>query len=330
MSPGPALLLNVARPWGETDPVDAARHALACGLDGVGLADSPRLFPDAFIETERVLNATAVTLTGPCVASLGLRHPATVVSAVQTLERHHPGRVLTVVGRGESSVRNEGLGVPPLAAYRASLQQVRELLEHPEGPVAPGRVLGAASGPQTILATAAALGAVLIDAGARPEVIAKAVALARREEPGCTVWLFLRAVVTSSEQEAARAVEPVLGSCAARLAAAPDWYDLDPAAVADVRAVAQMHDYRRHGTSLARAGDTSVADRLVRERFVVAGRSEEIVRQLRPLAGLNIAGVVLAGALQGVGERLAELAGALREGLAPDGAGSPVGTGGQR
>ena len=310
-----AVLLNVAHPWGAADAVDAAARARAAGLDGVGLVDSPRLFPDPFVETERILAATDALLAGPCVASLGLRHPGTVAGAVRTLERHHPGRVLTVVGRGESSVRNEGLPVSPLGAYTAALEALRDRLTTADGPVAAGRVLGAASGPKTIAATAAALGGVLVDVGIDAGVVSRAVTLIREHDAGAAIWLFLRGAVTSSEEESAAAAEPILGSCAMRLAAAPGWYGIEASDVAAVRAVAESHDYARHGTAGARGGASTAADPLVRERFVLTGEPGDITARLGPLAGLGIGGLVLAGAVQGVEDRLDELVPALRAGL---------------
>ena len=311
-----ALLLNIATPWGAADAVAAAEQALAGGLDGVGLADSPRLFPDGFVETQRILDATPAALAGPCVASLGLRHPVTVAGALRTLEQHHPGRVLTVVGRGESSVLNEGLPLPPLRGYSAALEALRDRLTTEDGgPIAPGRVLGAASGPRTIAATAASLGGVLIDAGVEADVVTRAVGLAREQDPQVTVWLFLRATVTASEEEAATATDPVLGSCAMRIVAAPEWNGVAESELTGVRAVAESHDYTRHGSAGARGGVRTAADAFVRDRFVLTGDPDRIAARVRPLAGLGVAGVVLAGALAGTQERLPELAGALRRGL---------------
>jgi alkanesulfonate monooxygenase SsuD/methylene tetrahydromethanopterin reductase-like flavin-dependent oxidoreductase (luciferase family) len=311
-----ALLLNIAAPWGGPDAVQRAERALAAGLDGVGLLDSPRLFPDGFVETQRILDATAAGLAGPCVASLGLRHPATVAGAVRTLEQHHPGRAFTVVGRGESSVRNEGLPLPPLREYTTALASLRTGLTTDDGTaVAPGRLLGAASGPRTIAATAAALGGVMVDAGVEPGVVARAVGLAREQDADAVVWLFLRATVTSSEEEAATASDPLLGSCAMRMVAAPEWYGVSGDELAAVRAVADAHDYSRHGSAGARGGVRTEADGLVRDRFVLTGEPGRIAERLRPLAALGVTGVVLAGALAGTLERLPELVGAMRRGL---------------
>ncbi len=311
-----ALLLNIAAPWGGPDPVETAERALAAGLDGVGLVDSPRLFPDGFVETQRILDATAARLAGPCVASLGLRHPTTVAGALRTLEQHHPGRGFAVVGRGESSVRNEGLPLPPLREYTAALTSLRAGLRSDDGAiVGPRHLLGAASGPRTITATAAALGGVLVDVGVAPDVVARAVALAREADADATVWLFLRATVTSSEEEAATATDPLLGSCAMRIVAAPDWYGVSGDELAAVRAVADSHDYARHGSAQARRGARTDADALVRDRFVLTGEPGRIAARLGPLAALGVTGVVLAGALAGTLERLPELVGAMRRGL---------------
>jgi alkanesulfonate monooxygenase SsuD/methylene tetrahydromethanopterin reductase-like flavin-dependent oxidoreductase (luciferase family) len=311
-----ALLLNIAAPWGGPDVAGTAERALAGGLDGVGLVDSPRLFPDGFVAAQRILDATPAGLAGPCVASLGLRHPATVAGALRTLEQHHPGRAFTVVGRGESSVRNEGLPLPPLRDYTEALAALRTALTGDDGTVlAPGRLLGAASGPRTIAATAASLGGVLVDVGVEAEVVARAVALAREQDPDATVWLFLRATVTTSDEEAATATDPVLGSCAMRMAAAPGWYGVAGGELAAVRAVAASHDYSRHGSAGARHGVRTDADGLVRDRFVLTGDPGRIAARVRPLAALGVSGVVLAGALAGTLERLPDLVGALRRGL---------------
>jgi alkanesulfonate monooxygenase SsuD/methylene tetrahydromethanopterin reductase-like flavin-dependent oxidoreductase (luciferase family) len=314
----PAVLLNVAAPWDGPDPVDVAVRAGSAGLDGVGLVDSPRLFRDGLVENARVLGATPARLAGPCVTSLGLRHPATVAGALRILEEHAPGRVLGVVGRGESSVRNEGLPLPSLAEYTAALDGVRTALG--DSPLAgSGRLLGAASGPRTLAVTARALGGVLVDVGVDPAVVTRAVAAARAEDPATAVWLFLRAALTSTEEAAVAAAEPTLGSCALRLASAPGWYGLADAELDAVRAVAETHDYSRHGHADARGGRQGGADRSVRERFFLTGSPDDVAARLRPLAGLGVAGVVLAGAVPGVEARLPELAGVLRAGLTEPG-----------
>lgn len=303
------VLVNVAGPPAQRDPRTVVRTALAAGADGVGFVDSPRLYPDPWLEAGRALATSEALLAGPCTVALGLRHPASVAAAVRTLEDHHPGRAFTVVGRGESSVRNEGLRPARTGVHEEALGALAERLDG----VAPGRVLGAASGPRTLAATARALGAVLVDVGTDPGTVARAADVAREAAPGCRVWLFLRAVVTSGESEAAAAAAPLVGSCATRLVAAPDWYGLDDDALDGARAVAAGHDYTRHGTAGASAGDLDPdAVAAVRRRFVLTGDPSEICTAAGALARIHVDGLVLAGGLEGVLERLDLLLPAVR------------------
>ncbi len=314
---GPTLLVNVARPASEGDPLDMVRDVLAAGADGVGFADSPRLFEDPWLEAGRALASTTAGLAGPCTVSLGLRHPASVAAAVRTLERHHAGRAFAVVGRGESSVRNEGVAVPSTVEHRAGLELLAEQLRVDGERVAPGRVLGAASGPRSVAATAATLGGVLLDVGVEPDVVRRAAVTARDASPGCGVWVFLRAVVTRTQAESARAAAPLVGSCAARMVSAPSWYGLDEVSLEAARRVAAGHDYARHGTAEARAGgvEDDEEQAVVRRRFVLAGDATAVALGARALAATGIDGVVVAGGLTGVMERLDELVPALRQGF---------------
>ena len=316
MSDEPLLLLNIARPWGEEEPLESARIAHAAGFHGVGFADSPRLFPDSVLETDRVLSATDVRMAGPCVLGLGLHHPAVVAQSIHTLAHHYPGRVLTVVGRGESSVRNEGMGVPRLAEYEAALDLLGQRLA--ELGATEATVLGAASGPRTLIGTARRLRGVLIDAGADVGVITRAVSLTREANADIECWLFLRVVTTSTRAQVEAAADPVLGSCAARLARAPEWFAVPPNARAAVARLADAHDYRRHGTAGARGDYTDPeTETLVRDRFLITGTAQEVTARLGQLAGIGLKGVVLAGAVAGLPDRLPEVADALRAGFAP-------------
>jgi alkanesulfonate monooxygenase SsuD/methylene tetrahydromethanopterin reductase-like flavin-dependent oxidoreductase (luciferase family) len=313
----PQLLLNLAQPWGEADPTALAGRAVGLGFDGVGLADSSRLLPDCWVESERVLAGTSAVLAGPVVASLGLRHPATIAGALRTLEDHHPGRAFAVAGRGESSVHNEGLAVPSLRIYRDSLDTLRERLRADDGSDRlPGRLLGAASGPRTIAATVGALGGVLLDVGTDRGTVGRAVDLARADDRGTHVWLFVRALVVPDPADAASAAAPLLGSCAARMAAAPEWFGLDADELPLVRLVAGRHDYLKHGTEDAAAEVDDEAARLVRRRFLLVTSAAEVTHRVSSYAELGIDGLVVAGGLPQVVPGLPALAAALRAGLA--------------
>ena len=307
------VLVNVARPAGEVDAVRLAGEALTAGLSGLGFADSPRIFPDPVVETVRVLASDDRALAGPCVLSLPLLHVSKAASALTTLGAQFPGRVVAVVGRGESSLANEGLRPPRLDEYAATLAALRTRVE---GHLATMHLLGAASGPRTIAMTARELGGVLVDVGTASGAVEAAVRHARSAAPGAAVWAFLRVSVADTPAEASLASVSLLGSCASRMAAAPDWYGVSPALAPALSALAASHDYRRHGTVGApRAAGAEPPDsaRLeeaadaVRDRFILAGSVEALTSHFRDLAATGIAGVVLAGGLPGVVDRLPDL-----------------------
>jgi alkanesulfonate monooxygenase SsuD/methylene tetrahydromethanopterin reductase-like flavin-dependent oxidoreductase (luciferase family) len=320
------VLVNVARPSGEVDAVRLAGEAWSAGLSGLGFADSPRLFPDPVVETSRVLSAHDAVLAGPCVLSLPLVHVAKAASALATLAAHHPGRLVAVVGRGESSLANEGLRPPRLKDYAATLASLGSRLG---GHRADMHLLGAASGPRTIMATAREIGGVLLDVGTTAAVVEGAVRHAREARPGTDVWAFLRVSIAAHAPEAGLASASLLGSCASRMATAPDWYGVDPALVPALSELAAAHDYRWHGTSgalpkQAPGGVTSsllsqAAD-LVRDRFFLTGSADAVAARFRELATTGLAGVVLAGGLPGVVDRLAELGEASADLSAPQSA----------
>jgi alkanesulfonate monooxygenase SsuD/methylene tetrahydromethanopterin reductase-like flavin-dependent oxidoreductase (luciferase family) len=311
------VLLNVARGQGEIDVLDVARDAHAAGLSGVMFADSPRLFPDPIVESTRVLSALPEVMTGPCILSLPLQHPARAASELSTLARHYPGRLVAVVGRGESSTANEGLTTPNLKEYAAMLASLERLLDDQARPSL--HLMGAASGPRTITTTAHALGGVLVDVGVDDAAVARAVTHARAARPDASVWAFLRVTIATDPSGAARASASLLGSCASRVVAAPHWYGMSGDLATSVAELAAAHDYRKHGRAEALRFSESgpdarlaLAAAFVRSRFILADSPEVVTTRLASLASTGLDGVVLAGGLPGVLNHLTELGRAAR------------------
>lgn len=305
------VLVNVAWPAEATpDLADVVAAVTGAGADGIGVPDSPRIFPDPFVQSERLLAGTDAALAGPCVLSLGLRHPATVGAGLRTLAERHGDRVVGVLARGESSLRNEQLATPPLGEYLDALETVSDVL----GPAARAvTLLGAASGPRTLAATGERLGGVLIDVGISPVVVAGAVDAARAAGPQVRCWLFVRALATDDPAVARAASTTLLGSCAMRMAAAPEWYRVPEALRDEVARVAAAHDYRTHGRETA-VSEGAGPD-LVRDRFFLAGPATDVRDRLRRLTGPGVDGVVLAGATGGLVDRLPATVAALRAGV---------------
>ncbi|HEY0558832.1 MAG TPA: hypothetical protein VGD03_00985 [Frankiaceae bacterium] len=309
-------MVNAAWPPGEGPRGLAVADLVEqVGADGIGLPDSPRLFGDPIVLTERLLTGSTLPLVGPCVLGMGLRHPVTTAAALRTLAAEHPGRLLAVLARGESSVRNEGLTPPGLADHLHALAEVARAV----GPAATDMVLlGAASGPRTVAGTATTLGGVLIDVGAEPSAVARAVRAARDARPDAVCWLFLRACATSSAADVDRVTAPLLGSCAARLAAAPEWYGVPPDLVAELEELAAAHDYARHGrpNALAEAGSAQ-ARAVTRDRFFLTGDRAAIAGRIAALLPPDVDGIVLAGAAGGLARGLGDTVGGVIDGLRP-------------
>ncbi len=308
------LLVNAA--WPRADgprPAEVAAAIQAAGGDGIGLPDSPRLFEDPLLATDRVLAETDVAMAGPCVLALGLRHPATVVGGLGTLAERHGPRLVAVLARGESAVRNEALPVPALRDYLSALDTVvTGLADQRQGMT----LLGSASGPRTLTETATRLDGVLIDVGTAPEVVAAAIGRVREANPAAQAWLFLRVLASDDSAERDAAVAPLLGSCAARLVAAPDWYQVPGRLRAEVAEVAAAHDYARHGTmAAAGAGHPPEAAAFVADRFFAVGDGTAVRARIGALAAAGVDGVVLSGAVGGVLGRLGATVAAVRAGL---------------
>lgn len=303
------LLVNAAWPRGSAPDLAVIQ---AAGGDGVGLPDSPRLFDDPLLATDRVLAETDMAMAGPCVLALGLRHPATVVGGLGTLAARHGPRLVAALARGESAVRNEALPVPSLRGYLAALDTVvAGLAEQRHGMT----LLGSASGPRTVTETASRVDGVLIDVGTAPEVVATAVSRVREAKPAAQAWLFLRVLVSDDSAERAAAVAPLLGSCAARLVAAPDWYQVPRRLRASVAGLAAAHDYLKHGTAAAGPGSESHAALFVADRFFVVGDVAAVRARIGALTAFGVDGVVLSGAVGGVVTRLGPTVAAVRDGL---------------
>lgn len=311
----PHLLVNLAQPRTQVDAVAFAREARAAGFTGVGFTDSPRLFPDPVVETARVLTADTQLLAGPCVLSLPLQHLTRAANSLATLGAHFPHRVVAFVGRGESSLANEGLRPPTLREYAAQLVELRARLSADSGVL----LMGAASGPRTITETVRALGAVLIDVGVDPRTMRAAVAHARAADPTVRVFAFARATIMPAGT-AQSIGDGLLGSCALRIASAPSWYDVEPETLAPIKDLAAGHDYRRHGTTGALRGvregsAEQAAAAFVRDRFILAASGEEVSARFAEMVDTGIDGLVLAGALPGVAEHLTELGAAWQAAL---------------
>jgi 5,10-methylenetetrahydromethanopterin reductase len=107
---------------------ELAAQAEELGFEGIWIADSQSIFRDSYLalaasalRTSRLALATGVT--NPVT-----RHPATIASAIATLDELSGGRALLGIGVGESAVRTVGLRPAKLARLEEATHALRALL----------------------------------------------------------------------------------------------------------------------------------------------------------------------------------------------------------
>ena len=111
-----------------TEVAEIAGKAEELGFEGVWIADSQSIFRDAYLAlTASALRTSTLTLaTG--VTNPVTRHPATIASAIATLDELSGGRALLGIGVGESAVRTVGLRPARLARLEEATHALRALL----------------------------------------------------------------------------------------------------------------------------------------------------------------------------------------------------------
>jgi len=107
---------------------ELAVRAEALGYDRVWLYDSPALYEDVWIHLARAAEATTHVGLGTAVLIPNLRHVMTTASAIATVDRLAPGRL--VCGFGTGYTGRMVLGQKPLAwkFVRTYVEQLRGLL----------------------------------------------------------------------------------------------------------------------------------------------------------------------------------------------------------
>ncbi len=147
------------------EPAEAiaiGRAADAAGVDIVGVADSPARFAGTYAITALLLGETARVRIGPMVTNPVTCHPAVHGANLATLSAAYPGRLLAVLGTGDSGTAALGLPSAPAAVLGTAIRAVAERA----GPGVP--VWAAASGPRAASAVPREATAVLLGGGLEP------------------------------------------------------------------------------------------------------------------------------------------------------------------
>lgn len=137
------------------EPTDAA------GFWGLGMGDSPSIYPDTYVRCTVAALRTSNVRVGPWVTNPVTRHPAVTAGAIASVDQVADGRTFLGIGRGDSAVRNLELPPARLADVEAYVHTVRDLLETGEATwrdrtcrlqvgQRPVPIIVAAAGPRTL------------------------------------------------------------------------------------------------------------------------------------------------------------------------------------
>lgn len=108
---------------------DAVVHAERHGFDVAWIADSQLLWRDVFATMALAAVRTETIELATAVSNFATRVPSTVASGINTVAELAPGRVVLGLGTGDSSVKPLGVKPSTRAHMRASIEEVRTLLD---------------------------------------------------------------------------------------------------------------------------------------------------------------------------------------------------------
>ena len=272
--------------------IHLAKVSEAVGFSHVWVGDSHLIWREAYINMAAMaLNTTKVKL-GTGVTNPLTRHPSVVASGYATLEEYAPGRMIVGIGLGDSSVETMGMKPSTLAAFEASLQQMRELFAGKEAELPTGRIhllhpckgkvpiYIAASGPKMLELSGRIADGIIILVGVADEYIAHAkekiavgAQAAGRKLNDINLVLWVPCAVSDSAP-----AKDAVKAHVARVVAHPLPYVLDPKEQQVLQEIRKTYDYYHHMDQQANHADV-IPDWLV-EKFAIAGTVAQCKTQI--------------------------------------------------
>lgn len=99
-----------------------------CGFHGLGIGDSPSIYPDVYMHGALAATATRNVRIGPLVTNPLVRHPLAAACNAATLERLAPGRSFLAIGSGNSAADNAGVKPASVEYLETYVKAVKDLL----------------------------------------------------------------------------------------------------------------------------------------------------------------------------------------------------------
>ena len=280
--------------------IHLAKVSEAVGFSHVWVGDSHLIWREAYINIAAMaLNTTKVKL-GTGVTNPLTRHPSVVASGYATLEEYAPGRMIVGIGLGDSSVETMGMKPSTLAAFEASLQQMRELFAGKEAELPTGRIhllhpckgkvpiYIAASGPKMLELSGRIADGIIILVGVADEYIAHAkekiavgAQAAGRKLNDINLVLWVPCAVSDSAP-----AKDAVKAHVARVVAHPLPYVLDPKEQEVLQEIRKTYDYYHHMDQQANHAEV-IPDWLV-DKFAIAGTVAECRAQIERIKKTGI------------------------------------------
>jgi 5,10-methylenetetrahydromethanopterin reductase len=178
----------------------ASRLGEELGFSWLGVADSPTVYEDCYLHLLEAARATSSIAVGPVVSHVVARHPVIVANALATLNEFTDGRVLAVLGTGNSAARGLKLKPASVDLLRQGVEAIRSYWRGEGGRFGESEIpatgieregcplLLSADGPN-VAALAGEVGDGLLYGGSlEAEVVARRVAAARAVDEAREVW----------------------------------------------------------------------------------------------------------------------------------------------
>jgi 5,10-methylenetetrahydromethanopterin reductase len=108
--------------------IESVRTAEEAGFDRAWVLDSQLLWGDLYVYLSHALAATERLVMGAGVTNPVTRHITVTAGAHVTLNKLYPGRVMVVIGRGNTSCTTIGLKPLRLEAFDAAMRDLKALL----------------------------------------------------------------------------------------------------------------------------------------------------------------------------------------------------------
>jgi 5,10-methylenetetrahydromethanopterin reductase len=289
---------------------ELATHAEELGFEGIWIADSQSIFRDSYVALTAAALRTSTLALATGVTNPVTRHPATIASAIATLDELSGGRALLGIGVGESAVRTVGLRPARLARLEEATHALRALLS---GETASwdgtesrltwwaGRAVPiwfASTGPRSLELAGRIADGVLFQVGSHPDLVRyglrriEAGARAGGRRPDEVRHLVRLACSVDEDRDRARADARGYVAAAAGTVYAGVPPDEMPAGLREeLRRMKEGYDYFQHA-----AADASHAELItdaILDAVAVAGTPEEVIPRLRELVALGADGFVL-------------------------------------